>query len=399
MKRIVQMICVCFITLLSIQNTSANSSLQLTSEYAYLIDPQTEIVYINQKGDEKIYPASMTKILTVSLALEKIADLDEKVIIEQADFAGLAEMGASVAGFYVGERVTYRDLLYGALLPSGADACQALARLTYGNVSTFVEAMNQKIKDLDLKQTHFCNVTGLHEDNHYTTPKEMAMILEYALQNEEFVHIFEARTYQSSKGNHTWDSALQRAQNSNIDVSFINGAKSGFTYEAELTLASTMTIDTHQLILVTAYAKGQYTQNHIKDAVLVYQYMQENYHHVVIYKKDEEIEDYWFMHTFYFDYSYHMPQELALLVDKNISRDDLNVSIMTQKIRMAPINKGEQLGLMTISYDKDMIYQYPMILDKTIPLDVTFMIIFYGCLVVIMIMILSVGYKTVKKKR
>lgn len=399
MKKLLLILCICFVSLLSLQSVTAYSDLKLSSEYAYLIDPKTDIVYINQKGDEKIYPASMTKVLTVSLALEKISDLDEEVTLEQSDFTGLAEMGASVAGFYVGEKVTYRDLLYGALLPSGADACQALARLTYGNMSAFVEAMNQKVQELNLNHTHFCNVTGLHDDEHYTTPKEMAVILENALYNEEFVQIFEARTYQSSRGNHVWSSALKRAQDKEIDVSHIDGAKSGFTYEAELTLASTMTIDEHQLILVTAFAKGQYTQNHIKDAVQVYQYMQEHYHRVIIYKKDEEINDYWILHTMQFHYSYHSPQEISLLIDKNISPEDLDISITGEKIKMAPINKNESFGCMTISFDDNIIYQYSMILSENISFNMISVILFYGSIVFIVMIIVCILHQTLKKKR
>ena len=150
-------------------HASENFQVSLHSKYAYLYDQETQMVYLDQKSQDKIYPASMTKILTVSLALDKIPDIHEKVRITQADLDGLFEAGATIAGFYAGELVTYEDLLYGALLPSGADACNALARLTYGSTDGMVMAMNQLVEQLNLKNSHFMNVTGLHHNEHYTT--------------------------------------------------------------------------------------------------------------------------------------------------------------------------------------------------------------------------------------
>ena len=182
MKKIVSSLIACLLIFLSIQPIHAytNINIELYSQYAYLYDRDTSLVYMEKKSNEKIYPASMTKILTVSLALDYITDLQEVVTIKQADFKGVVEEGATVAGLFPGEKVTYEDLLYGALLPSGADACQALARLIFGDVDHMVTAMNEKVIELGLQQTHFMNVTGLHDEKHYTTAHEMALILNHA---------------------------------------------------------------------------------------------------------------------------------------------------------------------------------------------------------------------------
>ena len=116
MKKVIAIL-ITFILCLQIIPVSASDSFQVTlhSQYAYLYDQQTSMVYLDQGSREKIYPASMTKILTVSLALDKIEDIHEKVRVTDEDLKGLYEAGASVAGFYAGELVTYEDLLYGAL--------------------------------------------------------------------------------------------------------------------------------------------------------------------------------------------------------------------------------------------------------------------------------------------
>ena len=204
MKKWLSLLMICMICCFSLHSASATDQINLYSQYAYLVDPQTQIVYLDQKSEEQIYPASMTKVMTVALSLEKINNLQEEVNIEIEDLKGLYEMGASVAGFVVGERVTYQDLLYGALLPSGADACNALARLTYGSQDAFVKAMNLKVQELGLQHTHFSNTTGLHDDHHYTTAKEMSQILKWALENPDFQTIFETRQYTTSFNTHTW---------------------------------------------------------------------------------------------------------------------------------------------------------------------------------------------------
>ncbi|WP_270639395.1 D-alanyl-D-alanine carboxypeptidase family protein [Longibaculum muris] len=397
MKKIASLLCL-FIFLVTIQPVQAKE-IQLFSKYYYLYDRSNEMVYLDEKSDEKIYPASMTKILTVSLALDKIPDIHQKVTITSQDIDGLLALQATTAGFYVGEQVTYEDLLYGALLPSGADACQALSRLTYGSTKQMVEAMNQKVKSLGLTHSHFQNVTGLHDDNHYTTVKDMAQILNHALSNKEFVKVFNAREYTSSS-NHHWISSLQRGKEyKGIDISHIDGGKSGFTDEAQLTFASTMTIDHHQLILVTAYAKGQHSQNHVKDAVHVCDYMTKNFHEIVLYKKDETIQDYWIFPSFQFQYHYPAYQDISLLVSRDISKNDLKFEVEGKNYLLLPQHKNQQIGKLKVQYQQKSIYEYPLILTHDIQSSMMDTIGIYGILICIPVALVGIIVTIKRKKR
>lgn len=396
MKKIASLLCL-FIFLVTIQPVQAKE-IQLFSKYYYLYDRSNEMVYLDEKSDEKIYPASMTKILTVSLALDKIPDIHQKVTITSQDIDGLLALQATTAGFYVGEQVTYEDLLYGALLPSGADACQALSRLTYGSTKQMVEAMNQKVKSLGLTHSHFQNVTGLHDDNHYTTVKDMAQILNHALSNKEFVKVFNAREYTSSS-NHHWISSLQRGKEyKGIDISHIDGGKSGFTDEAQLTFASTMTIGHHQLILVTAYAKGQHSQNHVKDAVHVCDYMTKNFHEIVLYKKDETIQDYWIFPSFQFQYHYPAYQDISLLVSRDISKNDLKFEVEGKNYLLLPQHKNQQIGKLKVQYQQKSIYEYPLILTHDIQSSMMDTIGIYGILICIPVALVGI-IVTIKRKK
>lgn len=156
--------------------------------YFYHLD-RGEVLY-EQDSKEEIAVASLTKIMTSLVALDLITNLDAEVILTSKDFKGLKEANASVAGFFVGEKVTYRDLLYGLLLPSGADAALALANHLVGSEDAFVDKMNEKAKNLNLEHTHFINTTGLDSDGHYSSVEDIAIILKEALKNQEFEKIF-----------------------------------------------------------------------------------------------------------------------------------------------------------------------------------------------------------------
>ena len=139
-----------------------------------------------EKGmDEKIYPASMTKVMTLLVAAENLPDLGATFPMTQAIIDPLYLAGASMAGYVNGETVTMRDLLYGAVVPSGAEATEALAQAVAGSEEAFVAMMNEKAAALGLTNTHFMNTSGLHDENHYSTVREIALILQAALENVE----------------------------------------------------------------------------------------------------------------------------------------------------------------------------------------------------------------------
>lgn len=120
----------------------------LVSPYAILVDADSGEAVAEKEGDVSIYPASMTKVMTALLALEANPDLEQPVTLPEDIFPELRAEGASMAGFRPGETATVRDLLYGALLPSGAECCEALAREVSGSEEAFVELMNQKAAEL-----------------------------------------------------------------------------------------------------------------------------------------------------------------------------------------------------------------------------------------------------------
>ncbi len=140
----------------------------------------------------KIYPASVTKIMTAILVLTH-GNLDDSVVVTAEDLA--LEEGSQVAGLAVGDTVTVRELLHGLLVHSGNDAAMVLARHVGGTVEHFVDMMNAELTALGATGSHFANPSGLHDGNHYTTVYDIYLMLNKALTMQEFVRIMKLSAY------------------------------------------------------------------------------------------------------------------------------------------------------------------------------------------------------------
>lgn len=258
-----------------------NSSIspdRLNSSNAILIRLKDGAVLMKKNSGEKIYPASLTKMMTAIIAIENLSDLDEKIQLNKSMFDKLYKADASMAGFLPGEQVRAIDLLYGAMLPSGAECCIALADHIAGSERDFVKLMNQKAEAIGMNNTHFENATGLHDENHYTTVEDLAVLLMNALRNDTFRKIFTTfrhstpPTDKHPDGITFYNTMYERLDDQNIIDGQILGGKTGYTDKAGLCLASLAKVGMQEYILITAGAKGNHDseQYNITDALAVY---------------------------------------------------------------------------------------------------------------------------------
>ena len=142
------------------------SSDRLNSPHAILIRLKDQTILMQKNSEEKIYPASLTKMMTAIIAIENLPNLQEEIKLPNSMFKELYNEDATMAGFQPDEKVRAVDLLFGALLPSGAECCVGLADQIAGSEQNFAKIMNQKAADLGMNNTHFENATGLHDENH-----------------------------------------------------------------------------------------------------------------------------------------------------------------------------------------------------------------------------------------
>lgn len=166
------------------------------STYGIVIDLSNDTILAEQNADTRINPASMTKVLTILVAAEHIDNLDDTFTITQEINNYVYSNDCSAVNWDNDETVTIRDLFYGTILPSGADAALGLAYYVAGSQEAFVELMNQKLADLGLSSSaHFTNCIGLYDENHYCTMYDMAMIMEAAINNEWCREVLSAHKY------------------------------------------------------------------------------------------------------------------------------------------------------------------------------------------------------------
>ncbi|MCQ4085616.1 D-alanyl-D-alanine carboxypeptidase family protein [Saccharibacillus sp. JS10] len=263
---------------LPLASTSASLSSGLYSSNAILIRMSDGQILMTKNINQRVYPASMTKMMTALVALENISNLQAKTTLPASMFAPLEKQGASMAGFKRGEKVKAIDLLYGSMLPSGADASVGLTYAAAGSQAAFVKKMNQKAKQLGMKHTHFTNVTGLPDPQHYTTVKDMSILMKAALKNTTFRKLITTHTYSMSptnlhpKGMTVKSTLSESASTLQFKGGKILGGKTGYTSAAGLCLASIASINGKEYMLVTANAKGNpwTPPYHIQDALKVY---------------------------------------------------------------------------------------------------------------------------------
>ena len=255
----------------------------LNSGNALMIRLSDGAVILDKASTERVYPASLTKLMTAIVVLDNLTDLDETFTMTSDIIDPYYLEGASLAGFEHGETVTIRDLLYGLLLPSGAEACEALVRRTAGDEASFVELMNAKAAELGLSDTHFTNATGLHDENHYSTCADLAVIMQEAVRNENIRSIICSPSYVCTPTDiHPEGLTLVSTLFYYLDTDiFENGAqilggKTGTTDEAGRCLATLGSYDFDEYVTVTTQAPygedGSYLN--IADAVNLYSSMQ-----------------------------------------------------------------------------------------------------------------------------
>lgn len=247
----------------------------IASKYCVLIDRETNKVIAQRNAEEKMYPASMTKVMTLIVAVENMTSLDDTFTMTADILSPLYDADASLAGFEENEVITIKDMLYGAVLPSGADATIGLAEKIAGSEENFVKLMNEKAEQLGLHNTHFTNTSGLHNDNHYTTALDMAVIMNYALENDlcrEILSTYQyttSKTKQHPKGILLESTLFGRMYGDEVEGVLIKGGKTGFTSEAQHTMVSYAEKDGKEYILVTAHEDDKWGS--VYDAFDIYE--------------------------------------------------------------------------------------------------------------------------------
>lgn len=259
----------------------------LDSQYAVLVDVETRTVVAGYDFDVPMYPASMTKVMTLLVACERIDEknLTDHVILAADVVEQMQREGASGVGFSAGDELTVKDLLYAVALESDGVASVMLARYVAGTEQAFVQMMNDKATEMGLISTSFRNPTGLHHDEHVTTCREMASIMIAAMENETVKELLSTVSYKTTtkvypKGLTFYSSyfvdVVEELRQIGYETKPNNGtiiaAKTGYTLEAKYCLATLYQnrFDNKLYIAVTGDTPGRH-MSCVRDYIRLYE--------------------------------------------------------------------------------------------------------------------------------
>ena len=222
----------------------------LNSKAAELVNLDTDTTVFSQNADQRMYPASTTKIMTFIIVMEHVKNVDkETATYSEKEKKMIDGTGSSNAGMKLGEKFSIHQLLYAMMVPSGNDAALMLAdHIGGGDINKFVDMMNQKAKALGCTGTHFVNPNGLHDPNHYTTAHDLSLIAKYALTLNYFIEITNTTVYNLTPLNMPSTTRQLTTTNYMIDRGaqggyyynpYVKGIKTGHTDESGRCLVST----------------------------------------------------------------------------------------------------------------------------------------------------------------
>lgn len=371
-KQLIILLTMIFILLNSSFVFATSEPPNLISQAAILMDNKTEKILYEKNANEKMYPASTTKILTAILTLENCS-LDEMITVSYDAVMSIPE-GYSSAALQIGEQLTVEQLLQLLLVHSANDAANVLAEHVGGSVESFVSMMNTKVHELGLSHTHFTNAYGLHDDNHYTTAQDLAIIMKYCIKNEDFRRIAGSASctlpatnkYGTRKYTSTNESIIPN--NSNY-YPYLTAGKTGYTTQAGDCLVSCSYKDDLELICVVLGGKTiNGVSTRFSETKTLYQYGYHNYSIKTLLHANDIVTQTEVPNGTKETKNLDLlaSNSIEALLENSVSIDNLPFEINLEETIKAPIEQGDHLG--TISYTIDGI-QYETNLIASHPVE------------------------------
>ena len=337
----------------------------LVSNAAIVMDAATGQILYEKNAYDKKYPASITKILTTILALDNNANFNDTITMSENAIWGI-ERDSTNIGLDVGEKVTVEDCIYATMVKSANECAYAIAEYVAGDLESFAKLMNEKAKEIGCEHTNFVTPNGLHDDNHYTTAYDMALITKYALQNDTFRQIAGTLSYTVPPTNLSEESVEVWNGNKMINTStsyyyeFCEGGKTGYTTKANNTLVTFAKKDGLELICVILDCDG--AQYAYTDSRALYNYCYNNYSYfypLSDFSFDSDEEDVKETNIILDNYYNSLNHEMIdLTVDKEYSlliNKSLDTTKIEREIKLYDKAKEDALGEINFLYDGELI--------------------------------------------
>ena len=370
---------------------SALNDPDVRAKAVLLADLDSGIVYYSKNENQKVYPASLTKIMTVLLAVEaieagEVSPYDEVTASSTCTFDMIE--GASTANIQPGETMTLENLLYCALISSANEACNIIAEYIDGSVSKFVTHMNRRAEELGCEGTHFANTHGLPNDDHYTTAHDFYLISAEAVSHSLFMEICDTPTFTVPATNVSEARVLQstnglineNSEYKNYVYPYAHGVKTGYTEAAGYCLVSTAQKDDIRLIAVVLAspsvenADGTMDYYNFIDSVTLYNWIFNNFSRIDIVSDSELVAEVPVSMGEGADSVPLRPNAaLSALLPSDSATDNFERSITIYSEAVgetltAPVKAGELLGEMTVSRDGVVYGTVPLVASVSVDL-------------------------------
>lgn len=325
---------------------------KVESEAAILVSLDTGDVIFEKNADQKRYPASITKVMTAILLMENCNDLETKVTVTQEDYESLLGTGLVVANLVPGEELTLNACLNMLLVQSAADAANVIVDYVEKETGKdFVELMNKKAKDLKMNNTHFVNATGIHDENHYTTARDLVKLCKYAIDIPNFLEICSQYTYEipATNKHSSWSitttNSLINPYAGSFYYKYAKGIKTGFTTPAGRCVVSTASKDGYNYLCVVMGGDDA-KRTEFTDSKKLYEWAFENFEYRTIADTNEAVGQMDIMLSSETDVVQLYPEKnVTVIMPKEIETDSIITDIvLKENLVWAPLEKGQVLG-------------------------------------------------------
>ena len=351
---------------------------------AILVDANYDEILYEVGGHDKVYPASITKVMTALLTLEAIESgkLTAQTQITASATAATIPKGSSTANIKAGEVLTVEQLLYCLLLPSANEAAQILAETVGGDIDTFVGMMNDKAKELGCENTHFANPHGFHDPDHYTTPYDITLFMKAAMEYDLFQKIVTSPNYTIPATNLSEQRTVRNTNALTSNWTYTGylytpgtGGKTGSTDEAGKCLVETAKKGDTYLISVVmgepetiTLADGSEKVAQFYDTIQLLNWGFENFQRTVISEDSEVVAKVNVTLSTQSDQVMVRPSgSIARTLPKDVKVDEMEkvINLFNDTVE-APVEKGQLLGTMRLLYQGEEYGTLDLIADSSV---------------------------------
>lgn len=386
------------------------------------LDDDSYPVVAQKNIDERLYPASLTKIVTAMVTLENVKDVSVKTKMSQAAYDASVGTGAQVAGITVGEELSVDTLLYLTMVHSACDACEVLAEFVGGTKENFVKMMNDWVKKVGCNDTNFTNPSGLHDENHYTTARDMSKITLAALKNANFVKYSTTTEYEYKGYTLPHTNLMLHPGYVTYYYEYAQGIKTGSTEQAEYNVIVKASKDGYNYLAIVMKSPQQKIKNQsyltkcsFVDAKSLFEWAFDSLKYTTIVAKDEVIGEVSVENGKDADtVALVAANDTNVIVPVGLDKSAVIIEIQEKPSSLqAPVTKGQKVCSANIIYGDEVIASVPLVAAKTVELSTFLKVInaikaFFGLTVVKVILVIAflaivlyvyIFFKSLNKKK